>query len=420
MAETLSELESKVLDALRKDPSPRKALLIAKAVGKTTAKDVNSTLYGLEKKGLVGKHLDGQTPMWTISGSSPATASPTLPAQAKWNDAPLYTRRDSEKGDVTFSPVFRDEVLNRNLAAVTLSPQQPNVLPPSGDAARSETTVPKSSACVDESTDLGGSAYVDESTYLGGAATAESHVHQERPSTLEPAQQLHVTSGPNVTSNGSCMTPNGSFVTPDGSCATPNKSCATPNGSCATPNGSCGTPNGSCGTPNGSCGTPNGSCGTPNGSCGTPNGSCGTPDVLDGSCMTIGSIAAISTTPTPTVNPNGLSATAVAPTPTIPLTQVTPASQATPPSSGKKNKQPVKIAANFVSPLSPRDRRDGVIEYLKSCSSAVQTRDVAKASGCTRDEAFSSLKDLKQSGLVIEERQEGSSISLWRLTPTKS
>ena len=375
MAETLSELESKVLDALRQDPLPRKALLIAKAVGKTTTSDVNPTLYGLEKKGLItsSKHLNGKTPMWTISGSSPATASPTLPAQAKWNDAPLYTRRDSEKGDVMFSPVSRDEVVNRTLAGMTLSPQQPKLPPPSSDATRSETTVPKSSA------------YVDESTGLGGTATAESHVHQERPSTLEPAQQLHVTSGPNLT----------------------------PNGSCTTPNGSCATPNGSCATPNGSCATPNGSCATPNGSCATPNGSCVTPDVLDGSCMTIGSIAATSTTPTPTVNPNGLSATAVAPPPTTPLTLVTPASQATPPSSGKKNKQPVKIAANFVSPLR-------VTEYLKSCSSAVQTRDVAKASGCTRDEAFSSLEDLKQSGLVIEERQEGSSISLWRLTPKKS
>ena len=111
------ELEGKVLEALRNSPSPLKALHIAKAIGKTTAKDVNPTLYGLEKKGLVCKHLDGLTPMWRIAGSSPASA--TLPVPAT---------------EVKFSPVRRDDVLNQSLAAMTLS-QSPSTSSTFGDEA---------------------------------------------------------------------------------------------------------------------------------------------------------------------------------------------------------------------------------------------------------------------------------------------
>ena len=353
MAESLSELEGKALEALRNSHSPLKALGVAKAIGKTTAKDVNPTLYGLEKKGLVCRHLDGQTPMWRIAGSSPASATPPIPAT--WNDAPLYTRRDSGNGEVTFSPVRRDDVLNQSIAAMTLS--QPLSIPSdSGDGA----PVPQNTALV-----------VDTGLATLASAPPEGHVPRDRPSTLVP-----VIGGQAEQTQCNVPGPNGASVTPNGATVSPDEVSA------------------------------------------------------DGINVTSNGIGAATVTPPPTTPLTPQAQTTGTPSPTRSDSQ----SRDTPPfSSGRKNKQPVKLAANFGASTPPtplrdqvvrdqvvRDQvvRDQVVSYLETCSSAVDANTVAKGIGCkSRGDVYPVLTGLATDGIVREERKDGSVISLWRLIP---
>ena len=68
-------MESKVLNFLRMKGKPCSALEISKGVGKTLAKDVNSTLYKLDDEGRVERkgNVEGrQAPLWGLvqGGSS--------------------------------------------------------------------------------------------------------------------------------------------------------------------------------------------------------------------------------------------------------------------------------------------------------------------------------------------------------------
>ena len=62
-------MDSKIIDYLKKEGRPRIPLHIAKGVGKTTAKDVNPTLYRLEEEGLIQRigTVEGrQAPLWGL------------------------------------------------------------------------------------------------------------------------------------------------------------------------------------------------------------------------------------------------------------------------------------------------------------------------------------------------------------------
>ena len=63
------QLENTILDYLKKNPGAQHTLHIAKGVGLQTAKDVNSTLYGLQKKQLICKGETGK-PMWSLKSST--------------------------------------------------------------------------------------------------------------------------------------------------------------------------------------------------------------------------------------------------------------------------------------------------------------------------------------------------------------
>ena len=74
-AEVVKSMDKRIIDMLRREGRPRSALQISKGVGKLTAKDVNPTLYRLEKEGRVqrtGKYKDGSAPLWGLvqGGSS--------------------------------------------------------------------------------------------------------------------------------------------------------------------------------------------------------------------------------------------------------------------------------------------------------------------------------------------------------------
>lgn len=62
-------MDRNIIDLLRREGRPRSALQISKGVGKVTAKDVNPTLYRLEKEGCVqrmGRFKDGPAPLWGL------------------------------------------------------------------------------------------------------------------------------------------------------------------------------------------------------------------------------------------------------------------------------------------------------------------------------------------------------------------
>ena len=63
------QLENNIIDYLKKNPGAQKTLQISKGVGLKTAKDVNSTLYGLQKKQLICKE-DTDKPMWSLKNST--------------------------------------------------------------------------------------------------------------------------------------------------------------------------------------------------------------------------------------------------------------------------------------------------------------------------------------------------------------
>jgi len=68
-------MDKHIIELLRREGRPRSALQISKGVGKVSAKDVNPTLYRLEKEGHVqrmGKFRDGPAPLWgLVHGGSP-------------------------------------------------------------------------------------------------------------------------------------------------------------------------------------------------------------------------------------------------------------------------------------------------------------------------------------------------------------
>lgn len=66
---TVKDMDKHIIELLRKEGRPRSALQISKGVGKFSAKDVNPTLYRLEKEGCVqrmGKFRDGPAPLWGL------------------------------------------------------------------------------------------------------------------------------------------------------------------------------------------------------------------------------------------------------------------------------------------------------------------------------------------------------------------
>ena len=367
-----SELESKVLEALRNATAPLKAVNVARAVGMTVAKDVNRTLYDLEKKGLVCKHLDGPTPMWRIDGSSPT--GPLPPVQATFNDEPLYTRSDSGNGAVTFSPVHRDDVLNKSLAAVSLT-RTPNLPSPSEISHRTPED--------------GGST-----TPMGGIAVIHNN------------SSTATLNGTTVTSNGTTVIPNYcATVTLNGTTVTSNGTTVTSNGTTMTSNGTTVT--------TGTTETPSGTFVAPIGKTVASNGMDATESTTESINTSVGSCPV---TPPPA-------------TPIVPQASGVPRAD-TPSSSGRRNR-PVKLAPNFGSSSSSSSfssssssslssasssLRDSVISHLRSCNEAVQAKKVADALGCkTREEVLQVLTNLAKEKIVIEIPQQGSSISLWKL-----
>ena len=62
-------MDIEVIDYLRKTGKPCFAIEISKGVGKTTAKEVNPTLYKLKDEGRVerkGTVEGGQAPLWVL------------------------------------------------------------------------------------------------------------------------------------------------------------------------------------------------------------------------------------------------------------------------------------------------------------------------------------------------------------------
>ncbi|KAI0216220.1 Serine/threonine-protein kinase/endoribonuclease IRE1 [Lamellibrachia satsuma] len=108
------KLECKILEYLKKNLDGQKTLEISKAVGYKTKKDVNSTLYGLEKKNLICK--EGDPPfIWklkkTVSDVSESATSSHIGADLrppwKWIKS---SERWSEKLDVLRNTPIADLV----------------------------------------------------------------------------------------------------------------------------------------------------------------------------------------------------------------------------------------------------------------------------------------------------------------------
>ena len=60
-------MDVKIIEFLTRGRQPRCALHISKGVGKVTAKDVNPTLYQLEREGRVQRRgKEGQAPLWSL------------------------------------------------------------------------------------------------------------------------------------------------------------------------------------------------------------------------------------------------------------------------------------------------------------------------------------------------------------------
>ena len=75
MAAKSHDLSRKVLDYLRNSSGSLTALQVSKGIGLSTAKEVNPTLYALEKQGLAQRTTDGRKVSWQCVRSSPATNS---------------------------------------------------------------------------------------------------------------------------------------------------------------------------------------------------------------------------------------------------------------------------------------------------------------------------------------------------------
>ena len=120
-------LQESILGFLQGCKDPQPSLAISKKVGKITAKEVNPTLYRLEKEGKIVKTTpSGSKPFWKIAGTVipsddlPTTRSrarddqqsansytiPPQGSQAGIGDEKLYRRTDFEDG-VTFHAVNR-------------------------------------------------------------------------------------------------------------------------------------------------------------------------------------------------------------------------------------------------------------------------------------------------------------------------
>ena len=72
MTSKSQELERKSVDYLSNHQGSCTALEIAKEIGLCTAKEINPTLYYLEKQGLVKKTQNGRKVLWSCIGKSPA------------------------------------------------------------------------------------------------------------------------------------------------------------------------------------------------------------------------------------------------------------------------------------------------------------------------------------------------------------
>ena len=60
-------MDVKIIEFLTRERQPRCALHISKGVGKVTAKDVNPTLYQLEREGRIQRMgKEGQAPLWSL------------------------------------------------------------------------------------------------------------------------------------------------------------------------------------------------------------------------------------------------------------------------------------------------------------------------------------------------------------------
>ena len=356
-----SELESKVLEALRNATTPLKAVNVARAVGMRVAKDVNPTLYALEKKGLVCKRLDGQTPMWKIGESSPA--GPLPPVQATFNDEPLYTRSDSGKGAMTFSPVHRDDVLNKSLAAVSLS-RTPNLPSPSESSHRTPED--------------------------GGSTT--------------PMAGIVV-----IPNNSATATLNGTTVTSNGTTVIPNNSAtATLNGTTVTSNGTTVTSNGTTGTTE----THSGTFVAPIGKTVASNGMDATESTIESINTSVGSCPVTPPPATPII-PQA-SGVPPADTPSSSGRRNRPVNLA--PNFGSSSSSSSFSSSSSSLSSASSSLRDSVILHLRSCNEAVQAKKVADAlDSKPRDEVLQVLTTLAKEKIVVEIPQQGSSISLWKL-----
>lgn len=81
-SDELSSLEKQIIDYLKNHTAKQKTLQISKGVGLKTKKDVNNTLYGLEKKGLICK--EGDPPSWILKSTTPSRVGSDVKPAIKW------------------------------------------------------------------------------------------------------------------------------------------------------------------------------------------------------------------------------------------------------------------------------------------------------------------------------------------------
>ena len=93
MSETDDRMVDKILDFLKQFNRPVSTLEIAKAVHRKTKKEVNPTLYHMERKGLIVK-ASAQPPAWKLSSSSPPASSFQAPRERQ--RPPVNRARQSE------------------------------------------------------------------------------------------------------------------------------------------------------------------------------------------------------------------------------------------------------------------------------------------------------------------------------------